>query len=101
MSGDILVTHGALRFILAAGVACSGTGTAPETGADATVAQVAIAPVDTTAVPPTRLQMQNVDFYVDPAIPLRIRRLSGTIRSKTGGPVLFDDKRSFVIGVEA
>ena len=45
--------------------------------------------------------MQNVDFYVDREIPLRIRRLSGTIRSKTGGPVLFDDKRSFVIAVGA
>ena len=45
--------------------------------------------------------MQNVDFYVDPAIPLRIRKLSGTIRSKSGGPVLFDDKRSFVIAVDA
>ena len=45
--------------------------------------------------------MQNVDFYVDREIPLRIRRLTGTIRSKTGGPVLFDDKRSFVIAVGA
>jgi hypothetical protein len=45
--------------------------------------------------------MQNVDFYVDREIPLRIRRLSGTIRSKTGGPVLFDDKQSFVIAVGA
>jgi hypothetical protein len=45
--------------------------------------------------------MQNVDFFVDREIPLRIRRLSGTIRSKTGGPVLFDDKRSFVIAVGA
>jgi len=49
----------------------------------------------------TRLQMRNVDFFVDRQIPLRIRRLNGTIRSKTGGPVLFDDKRSFVIGVES
>ena len=54
-----------------------------------------------SAVAPTRVQMQNVDFYVDREIPLRIRRLTGTMRSKIGGPVLFDDKRSFVIAVEA
>lgn len=45
--------------------------------------------------------MRNVDFYVDPQIPLRIRRLSGTMRSRIGGPVMFDDKRSFVIAVDA
>ena len=45
--------------------------------------------------------MQNVDFYVDAQIPLRIRRLSGTMRSKMGGPVLFDDKASFIIAVDA
>ena len=50
---------------------------------------------------PTRVQMRNVDFYVDREIPLRIRRLTGTMRSKTTGPVLFDDKRSFIIAVEA
>jgi hypothetical protein len=50
---------------------------------------------------PTSVQMRNVDFYVDPQIPLRIRRLSGRMRSKAGGPVTFDDKRSFVIAVDA
>ncbi len=50
---------------------------------------------------PTRVQMQNVDFYVDREIPLRVRRLNGTMRSKQGGPVLFDDKRSFVIAVRS
>lgn len=41
--------------------------------------------------------MRNVDFYVDPEIVLHIHRLRGTIRSKGGGPVMFDDKRSLVI----
>jgi hypothetical protein len=50
---------------------------------------------------PTQLQMQNVDFYVDPQIPLRVRRLDGTIRSKDGGPVVFDEKGSFVIHVSS
>ena len=45
--------------------------------------------------------MQNVDFYVDPQIPLHITRLSGTMMSRTRGPVMFDDKRSFVIRVTA
>ena len=51
--------------------------------------------------PPTMVQMQNVDFYVDREIPLRIHRLSGTMRSKDGGAVNFDDKQSFVISVQS
>jgi len=53
------------------------------------------------ADPPTSVQMQNVDFYVDRDIPLRIHRLIGTMRSKDGGPVNFDDNRSFVISVQS
>jgi hypothetical protein len=101
MSAAILITHGARRLVLATSIACSGGATAPEGSPDTMAAPVAMAPVDTINVPRTRLQMQNVDFYVDPAIPLRIRTLSGTIRDRNGGPVLFDDKRSFIIGVEA
>lgn len=78
---------------------CSSGVAAPPVEVHAQPAAASAAPADT--IPPTRLQMQNVDFYVDRDIPLRIRRLSGTIRSKTGGPVLFDDKRSFVIAVAA
>ena len=55
------------------------------------------APADTV----TSVQRQNVDFYVDPQIPLHISRLSGTMMSRTRGPVMFDDKRSFVIRVTA
>jgi len=54
------------------------------------------APADTTQV-----QMRNVDFFVDREIALRIRRLRGTMRSKAGGPVIFDDKTSFVIHIDA
>jgi hypothetical protein len=49
----------------------------------------------------TIVQMQNVDFFVDPRIPLRIRALSGTMRSRVGGPIVFDDKTSFIINVAA
>jgi hypothetical protein len=48
----------------------------------------------------TRVAMRNVDFYVDPDVVLHIRRLEGTMRAKAGGPVLFDDKRSFVFGLD-
>lgn len=51
------------------------------------------------ADPPTAVQMQNVDFYVDSNVPLRIHRLIGTMRSKDGGTVNFDDKRSFIISI--
>jgi hypothetical protein len=46
---------------------------------------------------PTQVEMRNVDFYVDPEIVLHIHRLRGTIRSRAGGPVMFDDKRSLII----
>ncbi|MEO9116352.1 MAG: hypothetical protein ABI311_09335 [Gemmatimonadaceae bacterium] len=45
--------------------------------------------------------MRNVDFYVDPSVVLRIQHLRGTVRSKTDGPILFDDKHSFVIGINS
>jgi hypothetical protein len=63
----------------------------------APVAEVT-APVADSA---TLVQMQNVDFYVDPRIPLRIRTLNGRMRSRIGGPIMFDDKRSFIIAVDA
>ena len=49
----------------------------------------------------TFVQMQNVDFFVDPQIPLRIRTLNGKMRSRAGGPIMFDDKTSFIITVDA
>jgi hypothetical protein len=45
--------------------------------------------------------MRNVDFYVDPEIPLRIRTLNGHMRSRKGGAIMFDDKSSFAIAVDA
>jgi hypothetical protein len=48
-----------------------------------------------------QVQFRNVDFYVDPQIPLHIHRLRGTMRSKNGGMVFFDDKTSYVIGLAA
>ena len=48
----------------------------------------------------TRVSMRHVDFYVDSAVVLHIRHLDGTMRSKAGGPILFDDKSSFVFGID-
>ena len=49
----------------------------------------------------TQVLMRNVDFYVDPSIVLRIRYLRGTMRSKTGGAIIFDDKHSFIIHINS
>jgi hypothetical protein len=66
----------------------------------ATIARVtAAAPASTDSI--TQVQFRNVDFYVDPQIPLHIHRLRGTMRSKTGGMVFFDDKNSYIIGLDA
>jgi hypothetical protein len=45
----------------------------------------------------TQVSMRDVNFYLMPNGALRIRSLRGTMRSLKGGPVLFDDKNSFVI----
>lgn len=44
--------------------------------------------------------MRHVDFYVDTAVVLHIRHLDGRMRSKEGGPILFDDKNSFIITID-
>ena len=48
----------------------------------------------------TRVSMRHVDFYVDTNVVLHIRKLDGTMRSKEGGPILFDDKNSFTIAID-
>ena len=45
----------------------------------------------------TQVSMRNINFYLIPNGALRIRHMRGTIRSLKGGPVVFDDKNSFVI----
>ena len=48
----------------------------------------------------TRVSMRRVNFYVDSAVVLHIRHLDGTMRSKKGGPIIFDDKNSFIITLD-
>jgi hypothetical protein len=44
--------------------------------------------------------MRRVNFYVDTAVVLHIHHLDGTMRSKKGGPIIFDDKSSFIITID-
>ena len=48
----------------------------------------------------TQVAMRNVNFFVIPSAALRIRTMRGEMRSLTGGPVVFDDKNSFVIDLD-
>lgn len=63
---------------------------------DAPLSRESVDPLDASDSV-TQVEMRNVDFVVDPDIILHIHRLRGTMRSKTGGPILFDDKRSFIL----
>jgi len=47
----------------------------------------------------TRVSMRRVNFWIIPGAALRIRRMRGTMNSLRGGPVVFDDKNSFVINL--
>jgi hypothetical protein len=48
----------------------------------------------------TQVSMRNVNFYIVPHAALRIRTLRGEMSSLNGGPIVFDDKNSFVIKLE-
>jgi hypothetical protein len=45
----------------------------------------------------TQVSMRNVNFFIVPTAALRIRTLRGEMRAFAGGPVVFDDKKTFVI----
>ena len=45
----------------------------------------------------TQVSMRNINFYLMPNAALRIRKLRGTMRALKGGPVVFDDKNSFIM----
>ncbi|HEY7876766.1 MAG TPA: hypothetical protein VIC55_00995 [Gemmatimonadaceae bacterium] len=61
--------------------------------------QRAIEAASTDSVTQTRFR--NVNFHVAPGVVLEIAFLRGQMVSKTkGGPVLFDDKQSFVIHID-
>lgn len=53
----------------------------------------------TGAGDPTYVEMKNVDFHLGPDVILHIRRLRGTMRSRTARHIVFDDKSSFAIRI--
>jgi hypothetical protein len=85
----------ASRFVPAVGLlvvaATSGSSSSPA---------VATASPAIAADSSTRVEMHNVDYFVDPEIALRIRDLHGRMESRRGGAIVFDDKTSFVIAIE-
>jgi hypothetical protein len=89
----IAIRFGALGAV-AATLACAGTPT--EVGPPVRASPDSLSRA-TTPDTVTQVAMRAVDFYVMPNAALRIRKLRGTMRSLQGGPVLFDDKHSFVI----
>lgn len=48
----------------------------------------------------TRAQFQHVDFDIGLGIVLGIRNLRGEMGRMTAGPIVFDDKRSFIIRID-
>ena len=76
----------------------AGRGAAQSDGARASGAPSA--PHADSARVPTRVSMRRVNFYVDSQVVLHIHHLDGTMRSKKGGPIIFDDKSSFVIAID-
>jgi hypothetical protein len=96
MVGFAVVTLGLARL---PGDSTAPGGTPPlrdSTVKSGSSAAIARANADTV----TQVAMRDVNFYVIPNAALRIRHLRGSMRSLTGGPVLFDDKNSFVIHLD-
>jgi len=91
----------AMLALFACGCAAAQSKRAPEA-----VAAPAPAPAGVTsahrdsASVRTRVSMRRVNFYVDTAVVLHIHHLDGTMRSKKGGPIIFDDKSSFIITID-
>ena len=78
-------------------LAATALGATLDNGASAKASADPVA-IDTTSQGvATQVAMRNVNFYVTRDAALRIRNLRGEMRSLRGGPVVFDDKNSFVI----
>jgi hypothetical protein len=99
----------AVALALVAGSCCPGPRT---TAARSTTSAAAPGEIATIRTPRavraethdtmTEAQFRNVDFHVGPGIVLHIARLRGEMRSMdAGGPVVFDDKRSFLIRIDS
>lgn len=100
----VVRTHGLVRATVAVGVLCAFAlftlrrAAAQSDGARSVSSSSA--PHADSAHARTRVSMRRVNFYVDTAVVLHIRHLDGTMRSKKGGPIIFDDKNSFIITLD-
>ena len=75
--------------------------TAPPASPTATGSAASAASASSDAGP-TQIRFENVEFHVAPGVVLGIRHLRGDMTSKVvGGPVVLDDKRSFVIHIDS
>ncbi|HZE07557.1 MAG TPA: hypothetical protein VE110_02260 [Gemmatimonadaceae bacterium] len=69
---------------------------------EASVSRPEVKTLDSTSASDsvTQVSMRDVNFFIIPHAALRIRTLRGDMRAFKGGPVVFDDKNSFVIGLK-
>ncbi|HEY8167048.1 MAG TPA: hypothetical protein VIF83_15975 [Gemmatimonadaceae bacterium] len=88
-------------ILVSVAIGCGVIAFALASAPDSTLRAAQTPPLKVAADSVTQVQFRNVDFYVDPQLPLRIHRLRGTMRSKTGGMVFFDDKTSYIITLDA
>jgi hypothetical protein len=54
-----------------------------------------------SSVPRVATHMRHVVFHFGPAVELRVDDLVGHLASRTSGPVMFDDVRSYVVEIES
>ncbi len=54
-----------------------------------------------SAAPGVATHMRHVVFHLGPGIELRVDDLAGHLASRTSGPVVFDDVRSYVVQIES
>ena len=93
------------RILRAYALATLGTGAWQATASHASPAAPDPTPPSRSATrdsvhPRTRVSMRHVDFYLDSAVVLHIRHLDGTMRSKEGGTIVFNDRSSFIITLD-
>ncbi|HEY2896046.1 MAG TPA: hypothetical protein VGJ12_02830, partial [Gemmatimonadaceae bacterium] len=95
-----IIGLGALWGIALTTFACASAQAGSERAPVAATSDTTPAAHGDTAPVRTRVSMRRVNFYVDTAVVLHIRHLDGTMRSKKGGPIIFDDKSSFIITID-
>jgi hypothetical protein len=101
----IVAVSVAVLLLLLRAWCCPGRATRIDQPAPAPVPRIGTEPIPTPseaeARAPTETQMRNVDFHIDRAAILHIHELRGTMRAKrTGAPLNFDDKTSFILRIE-